>query len=128
MKASASASTKSRRPKGRAPATSAAKDRASASTLVLFDIDGTLVLTGGAGGRAMSLAFEEVFAIANAFRAVSRAGRTDAWILNDAAALHGIPPDSPLLARFRDAYVRHLAVELKKPGVNRKGVMPGVRE
>jgi phosphoglycolate phosphatase len=76
----------------------------------------------------MSLAFEEVFAIANAFEGVPMAGRTDAWILNDAAAAHGIPPDSPHLAQFRDAYVRHLAVELEKPGVNRKGVMPGVRE
>jgi phosphoglycolate phosphatase len=76
----------------------------------------------------MSLAFEEVFAIPNAFHGVPMAGRTDAWILNDAAAVHGIPPDSPHFARFRDAYVRHLAVELEKPGVNRKGLMPGVRE
>src|SRR3954471_22297018 len=106
MKASASASTKSRRPKGRAPATSAAKSRTAASTLILFDIDGTLVLTGGAGGRAMSLAFEEVFAVANAFNGIPMAGRTDAWIVNDAAAAHGIPPDSPGLARFQDAYLR----------------------
>jgi phosphoglycolate phosphatase len=76
----------------------------------------------------MSLAFDEVFAIANAFQGIPMAGRTDAWILNDAAAAHGIPPDSPHLARFRDAYVRHLATELEKPGVNRKGLMPGVRE
>src|SRR5947207_14220336 len=106
MKASASASTKSRRPRGRAPATSAANSRASASRLILFDIDGTLVLTGGAGGRAMSLAFEEVFAVANACQGIPMAGRTDAWILNDAAAAHGIPPDSPHLTRFKQAYVR----------------------
>src|SRR3954470_15443123 len=110
MKASASASTKNRRQKGRAPATFAAKDRTSASTLVLFDIDGTLVLTGGAGGRAMSLAFEEVFAIANAFQGIPMAGRTDAWILNDAAVAHGIPPESADLARFPAIYLRHLAV------------------
>jgi phosphoglycolate phosphatase len=76
----------------------------------------------------MSLAFEEVFAIANALHGVPMAGRTDAWILNDAAVAHGIRPDSPHLPRFKDAYVRHLAVELEKPGVNRKGLMPGVRE
>jgi phosphoglycolate phosphatase-like HAD superfamily hydrolase len=128
MKASASVSTKSRRPKGRAPATFAAKSRIGASTLILFDIDGTLVLTGGAGGRAMSLAFAEVFAIANAFDGIPMAGRTDAWILNDAVAAHRLPPDSPDLARFKDAYVRHLAIELEKPGVARKGLMPGVRE
>src|SRR4051812_5029946 len=127
MKASASASRKSRRPKGRAPATFAAKGSSGASTLILFDIDGTLVLTGGAGGRAMSRAFDEIFAIANAFTGVPMAGRTDAWILSDAAAAHGIPPDSPGLARFREVYLRHLAIELEQPGASRKGVMPGVR-
>ena len=76
----------------------------------------------------MSLAFDEVFAIANAFQGIPMAGRTDAWILNDAAMAHGIPQDSPDLARFREAYVRHLAIELEKPGVSRKGLMPGVRE
>jgi phosphoglycolate phosphatase len=76
----------------------------------------------------MSLAFDEVFAIANAFQGIPMAGRTDAWILNDAAAVHAIPPDSPDLARFRAAYLRHLAIELEKPGVARKGLMPGVRE
>src|SRR4249919_1265724 len=78
-----SASTKSRRPRGRAPATSAAKSKTTASTLLLFDIDGTLVLTGGAGGRAMSRAFEDVFVVGNAFQGVPMAGRTDAWILSD---------------------------------------------
>src|SRR5882672_8939310 len=33
----------------------------SIATLLLFDIDGTLVLTGGAGVRAMASAFEDVF-------------------------------------------------------------------
>jgi len=75
----------------------------------------------------MSRAFEEIFAIANAFAGVPMAGRTDAWILNDAAAAHGIPPDSPGLARFREAYLRHLAIEPEQPGASRKGVMPGVR-
>jgi phosphoglycolate phosphatase len=76
----------------------------------------------------MSLAFQEVFSIADAFLGIPMAGRTDAWILSDAAVAHGIPPDSPGLTRFRDAYVRHLALELQQPGVARKGLMPGVRE
>jgi phosphoglycolate phosphatase-like HAD superfamily hydrolase len=76
----------------------------------------------------MSLAFDEVFGVVGGIQGVSMAGRTDAWILNDAIAAHGITPDSPHLARFREVYVRHLATELEKPGVNRKGLMPGVRE
>ena len=76
----------------------------------------------------MSLAFDEVFAIANAFQGIPMAGRTDAWILTDAAIAHGIPPDAPDLVRFREAYLRHLAIEIEKPGVARKGMMPGVRD
>jgi phosphoglycolate phosphatase len=128
MKDSASRSTKNRRPKDLAPATSAAKAELPASTLLLFDIDGTLVLTGGAGGRAMSIAFAEIFGIRDAFRGITMAGRTDAWIVGDAAAAHGIPPDSPDLARFREVYARHLISELQQPGNGRKGTMPGVRE
>lgn len=76
----------------------------------------------------MSRAFEDVFAIANAFEGIAMAGRTDAWILSDAAAAHGISQDASSLTRFHQAYVRHLAIELEKPGVARKGLMPGVRE
>lgn len=133
MKASGLTSKKSRRPKGPAPATSAAKARhsdaaASRATLILFDIDGTLVLTGGAGARAMSLAFEELLGIRDAFRGMPMAGRTDTWILGDAIALHGIAPDSSTLVQFRDLYLRHLAVEIEKPSSTRKGIMPGVRD
>lgn len=85
------------------------------------------MLTGGAGGRAMTLAFEELFDIPDAFRGIPMAGRTDAWILSDAAVAHGIPPDSSALARFPELYVLHLARELASPGP-RKGMMPGVRE
>jgi phosphoglycolate phosphatase-like HAD superfamily hydrolase len=83
------------------------------------------VLTGGAGGRAMSLAFEEIFSIADAFLGIPMAGRTDAWILADAAAAHGIPRDSPGLAQFPEVYVRHLAMEILNKGP-RYGIMPGI--
>ncbi len=75
----------------------------------------------------MSAAFEELFGIPDAFTGVPMAGRTDAWILTDAVAAHGISPHAPELARFPAAYVRHLAGELVKPGP-RKFMMPGVRE
>ncbi|MGE5244395.1 MAG: HAD family hydrolase [Betaproteobacteria bacterium] len=92
--------------------------------LLLFDIDGTLVLTGGAGVRAMTRAFEDLFGIKDAFSGIHMPGRTDAWILADAAAAHGIPPTE--LDRFVDVYVDHLAREIGVPAL-RKGVMPGVR-
>jgi len=121
-------SRKSRQRRDHAQETSAAKaEAASPPVVVLFDIDGTLVLTGGAGGRAMTMAFRELFAIDNAFHGIPLPGRTDAWILSDAVSAHGIPRDSPDLARFTDVYFRHLTIELDKPAPG-KAVMPGVRE
>ena len=49
--------------------------------LILFDIDGTLVLTGGAGQRAMNRAFHDVFGVADAFVGIDLAGRTDTSIV-----------------------------------------------
>jgi len=75
----------------------------------------------------MSLAFEELFAVRDAFQGIPMAGRTDTWILADAASAHGISHDSHGLSRFPEVYIRHLIKELEKPGA-RKGVMPGVRD
>src|SRR5215831_9721559 len=131
MRASASISRKNRRPKDRAPATFAANRQSSAdaprAALLLFDIDGTLVLTGGAGRRAMSLAFEDALGVRDAFDGVTMAGRTDSWILADAMAMHGIAHESPALTRFHDAYLGRLTDEIQRPGDSRKGIMPGIR-
>ena len=97
------------------------------ASLILFDIDGTLVLTGGAGVRAMTIAFEELMGIPDAFRGIPMAGRTDSSLLADAAAAHDIPPDNANLARFPAVYITHLVRQIERPGSSRKGVMPGVR-
>jgi len=78
----------------------------------------------------MTMAFRELFAIDNAFNGIPLPGRTDAWILSDAVTAHGIPRDSPDLARFIEVYLQHLAIELDKPASGKavKAVMPGVRE
>jgi phosphoglycolate phosphatase-like HAD superfamily hydrolase len=97
------------------------------ATVLLFDIDGTLVLTGGAGSRAMTRAFEDLFSVPDAFRTISMPGRTDAWILSDAIAAHGVASTAPELQQFPHVYLTHLVRELALPGP-KKGVMPGVRE
>jgi phosphoglycolate phosphatase-like HAD superfamily hydrolase len=93
---------------------------------VLFDIDGTLVLTGGAGARAMMRTFEEVFGARDPAVEVPFAGRTDTWIVSELARRHGYPCDDGALLEFRDRYVNRLATEILQPGP-RKGVLPGVR-
>lgn len=95
--------------------------------LLLFDIDGTLVSTGGAGGRAMARAFQEVFGFSNGLGSISMAGRTDAWIVAQMAAEHGFDVDPESLRRFHESYVAHLANEVLLPGPQ-KGVLPGVRQ
>jgi phosphoglycolate phosphatase len=96
--------------------------------LVLFDIDGTLVLTGGAGLRAMNTACAELVGHADALAGIPVAGRTDRIILSDVAARAGRTLDAELLEQLRDAYVASLREEIQLPGRGTKAVMPGIRE
>jgi len=75
----------------------------------------------------MVRAFDDFFAIPDALRDVSFAGRTDAWILSDAVRRNRIVAGVADLERFRDRYLDHLAAELQQPGEGVKGLMPGVR-
>jgi phosphoglycolate phosphatase-like HAD superfamily hydrolase len=95
--------------------------------LVLFDIDGTLVLTGRAGIRAMNRACEEVIGHPDALNGIAVAGRTDWSILHDALGAIGHELDDALFARLRETYVRHLAEEIDAPAEGVKAVMPGIR-
>ena len=97
------------------------------SKLVLFDIDGTLVLTGGAGVSAMNRACQEIIGHADALAGIPVAGRTDWIILHDTLGRIGHELDEDLFARLRDAYLRHLREEILQPGKGVKDVMPGVR-
>ena len=97
------------------------------TTLLLFDIDGTLLSTGGAGGRAMARAFQGVFGFSNGLGSISMAGRTDAWIVSQMAAEHGLPYDDASFRRFHDSYVGHLSAEILLPAPQ-KGILPGVRQ
>jgi phosphoglycolate phosphatase-like HAD superfamily hydrolase len=95
-------------------------------TLALFDIDGTLVLTGRAGLRAMTDAFAATFGVRDAFAGVTMGGRTDSWLVSDAFARWRVPDTADHHERFREAYLPRLAYEIQQPGTGVKGVMPGV--
>jgi len=119
--------------------------------LLLFDVDGTLVLTGGAAVRAMNDAFHEVFGVRGAFDHVPMPGRTDgailadaftravpqSQILADAMSAAGVRPVDGEIARYKQVYFARFEEEIHKPvhddparpGRHRfKGVLPGVRE
>jgi phosphoglycolate phosphatase len=96
-------------------------------SLILFDIDGTLLLSGGAGVRAMTRAFEEVFGVANGFANADVAGRTDTFLLSQAFERHGLPDTPDAHMQFRAAYVPILRDEIRKPPQGRAGLMPGIQ-
>ncbi|HTG43127.1 MAG TPA: HAD hydrolase-like protein, partial [Verrucomicrobiae bacterium] len=77
--------------------------------LVLFDIDGTLIRTGGAGIRAFEKTFLEVFDLRDATRTLQFAGRTDVSLVRECLGLHGIEHGEENLARFFARYPQNLA-------------------
>ena len=96
--------------------------------LVLFDIDGTLLLSGRAGLRAMTRAFDQVFGITNAFAGESFGGRTDSYLVSKALQAAGLADTPAEHERFRNTYLPLLAEEIMQPGTGHKGLMPGARE
>lgn len=96
--------------------------------LILFDIDGTLLLSGRAGLRAMSRAFQEAFGVANAFAGTSFGGRTDSFLVSYALSAAGLADTPEHHDRFRETYLPLLENEIQQPGTGHKGLMPGARE
>ncbi len=93
--------------------------------LFLFDIDGTLIWTGGAGSLALDLAFAELFGIDRAMARVTCDGKTDPLIVREVLGPRGL--DSPEnIRRVLDAYVAHLRGTLAVSAGYR--VLPGAAE
>lgn len=91
--------------------------------LFLFDIDGTLLLTGHAGEHALRLALRERFGVDDDLSSISFAGSTDSAIARQIFAAQGIPATPENIADLFDGYVHHLARELPQ----REGcVLPGI--
>ena len=92
-------------------------------TILLFDIDGTLSTSQGAGTQAMTRTFKQLWGIDNALKGMNFAGRSDSWIVPTALSNQGRDCSPEDLARFIDHYVPHLgdAVEERNsrlcPGV-----------
>lgn len=93
--------------------------------LVLFDIDGTLIWTGGAGSRALTRAFEAWAGIPDGLDGIPVPGRTDTIILADLLRRHGLVASGAALHALLDIYFRCLTEELAAlpAGV---GPLPGV--
>jgi phosphoglycolate phosphatase-like HAD superfamily hydrolase len=78
---------------------------------LLFDIDGTLINTGGAGGTALIEAFREDFDIDTPAN-VPFSGRTDRGIGTNLFERHGIDDSPENWQRLRDGYLSRLPIHL----------------
>lgn len=93
--------------------------------IILFDIDGTLVRTGGAGKAAMEQALTSAFGVTELRDEVKYSGRTDGAIARDLLVVHGIDPSLANQHKLRDAYLANLPRYLRERGGE---VCPGVPE
>jgi len=73
--------------------------------LVLFDIDGTLVRTGGAGIEAFRKVFAAEFNAMDGFEKLKFAGRTDTGLVREFFEYHQIPLTRENTERFFEHYV-----------------------
>jgi len=93
--------------------------------ILLFDIDGTLVRTGGAGKTAMETGLREEFGIDEIRDVVPYSGRTDRAIGRDLLAVHGIDASPANQVRLQEAYLSRLPAALRMHAGN---VCPGIAE
>src|SRR5216117_4035842 len=93
--------------------------------LLLFDIDGTLIHSGGAGVHALKSAFRELFGIADDLHDIEIAGMTDSGIVVSILNKHQIPATNENITAFLDSYVHFLSLELPR---RRGKLLPGVLE
>jgi len=95
--------------------------------LLLFDIDGTLLMSGGAGRTSMNRAFAHVYGFENGFQNVSMMGRTDPLIVKEVLKKHTIPWESNRIRTFQQVYYQYLEQELAAP-VPEKFLCPGIAD
>lgn len=90
--------------------------------IYLFDIDGTLIVSGGAGRAALAEAMEVAFKIPLRHD-VDLHGRTDRWIGKQLLEQHGLPNSDENWGRLREAYLQLLPTKLHQRAGS---VLPGV--
>ncbi|HEX2860826.1 MAG TPA: HAD family hydrolase [Lacunisphaera sp.] len=94
--------------------------------LILWDIDGTLIVSHGAGVRAMEKALTKRFGVTVDLGSIDWAGRTDSWITGEVFRHVGLPDTPQNSHDYLEAYLEALPGELA--GGPQGQVLPGVLE
>lgn len=93
--------------------------------VLLFDIDGTMLNSGGAGQAAMEDALEAAFGVTAQTEGIPVAGRTDRAITTDMLRFHRIEQTDDNWSRFVSTYLSYLPKQLAaRDGL----ILPGVVE
>ena len=95
-------------------------------TILLFDVDGTLLLTGGAGYRALVRAFDAVTGRPDALDGMRFGGLTDRLIVRRGLEAIGRAYDEAVYEALIQLYLGHLEEEV--PRAPNYRVMPGAPE
>lgn len=99
-------------------------NKSSAKKLILWDIDGTLIVSQGAGVRAMEKALAKRFGMKCDLSQIDWAGRTDSWITG-AVFRHVGLPDTPQNSHdYLETYLELLPGELRDGPQGQ--VLPGI--
>jgi phosphoglycolate phosphatase len=91
--------------------------------ILLFDIDGTLIRSGGAGKAAMEAGLKSAFGVRDVRNTVAYSGRTDPGIARELLAIHGIEPTDANVKRLKAAYLAQLPTML---ATMHGEVLPGI--
>jgi phosphoglycolate phosphatase-like HAD superfamily hydrolase len=91
--------------------------------LILWDIDGTILHSGGAGMKALEAALEDVFGVSGSLAGIDFAGRTDPWIIRQIFARFGLEDSPENRSRYIDGYIARLPAIL---GKSQARILPGV--
>jgi len=95
-------------------------------TVLLFDVDGTLLSAGGAGRRALARAFAAELGHGDVIERIDLRGMTDRAVFREALTAAGVCPDPAHFARLAERYLANLVEELER--TTAFAVLPGVRE
>jgi phosphoglycolate phosphatase len=91
--------------------------------LFLFDIDGTLLTTNGAGRAALRSAGADLFAIEEDLRTINVSGSTDTSIVQEILLHHALEASTATVSRYLGGYL----VWLKQHLASQSGaILPGV--
>ena len=91
----------------------------------LFDIDGTLITSGGAGKAALEAALLSEFGVNHGMDKVELSGRTDRAIISDLFRFHNVDETPAARERLVSAYLAHLPSCLARL---QGRVLPGIAE